>query len=173
MRQCAPPMPTKKAVCTYMDVWYKVHDLSSCVIVLTLDGRRCPFKMRNAEEQTRREELIRQRDSATTYAELEGHLKKLVTIDGDMLHWLREWIQNRHYEKKVMLLGAPFEADAQMAQLERQGIVDGIITDDVDVWFMGAVNILKGFTKRKKGPYGAILGGMVRYLCIYDNPHTH
>ena len=162
LQQCTPPMPTKTEVYSYMDAWYKAHDLSKCVIVLTLDGRRCPFKKRNAENDTRREEAMRARDAATTYGELERCLRKLVRVDGDILFWLRQWIRDRKYDKQVYLLGAPFEADAQMAQLERQGIVDGIITDDVDVWFLGATNILKGFTTRKHGTYSAILGGLVR-----------
>ena len=172
MQQCAPPMSAKKEVFSYMDAWYKVHDLSSCVIVLTMDGRRCPFKMRNAEERTRRAEHIRARDAATTFTELERHLKQLVTIDGDILHWLREWIKERKYEDQVMCLGAPFEADAQMVQLELQGIVDGIFTDDIDTWFLGGTNILKGFTKRRKGPYAAILGGTVRMCAFMIPPHT-
>jgi len=167
LQQCTPPMPTKKEVFSYMDGWYKSHGLSKCVIVLTLDGRRCPFKKRNAENDAQREEAMQARDAATTFAELERCLRKLVRVDGDILFWLKQWISERKYEKKVYLLAAPFEADAQMVQLEQQGIVDGIITDDVDMWFLGATNILKGFTTRKRGPYSAILGGMVSDIVYF------
>lgn len=167
LQQCTPPMPTKKEVFSYMDGWYKSHGLSKCVIVLTLDGRRCPFKKRNAENDAQREEAMQARDAATTFAELERCLRKLVRVDGDILFWLKQWISERKYEKKVYLLAAPFEADAQMVQLEQQGIVDGIITDDVDMWFLGATNILKGFTTRKRGPYSAILGGMVSDIMYF------
>lgn len=167
LQQCTPPMPTKKEVYSYMDTWYKAHDLFKCTIVLTLDGRRCPFKKRNAENARLREQARRARDTATTFAELERCLRKLVRVDGDILFWLRQWIKDRKYGEKVYLFGAPFEADAQMTQLERQGIVDGIITDDADVWFLGATNILKGFTTRKRGPYSAILGGMVSRIIYF------
>ena len=36
----------------------------------------------------------------------------------------------RKLDKKVFLFGTPFEADAQLVQLEQQGVVDAIITDD-------------------------------------------
>lgn len=184
MQQCAPPMPTKKEVYSFMDSWYKTHDFSRCVLVFTFDGRRCPYKIRNTVSRQERESAIRARDAAKTYQELERELKKLVTIDADMIYWIRQWVKDRYYDNKVMMFGAPYEADAQMVQLERQGIVDGIITDDgsfvyvppprtytrahvttmhaVDAWFLGGQNILKGFTTRKQGPYSAILGGTVR-----------
>lgn len=37
---------------------------------------------------------------------------------------------------------APYEADAQLAYLERQGIVDGIITEDSDLLVFGCNNVL-------------------------------
>ena len=130
MQQCAPPMSAKKEVYTFMDTWYKTHDFSRCVLVFTFDGRRCPYKMRNTVSRQQREDTIRARDAAKTYLELERQLKKLVNIDGDIIYWVRAWIKARHYDNKVLMFGAPYEADAQMVQLERQGIVDGIITDD-------------------------------------------
>ena len=130
MQQCDPPMPTTKEVYAFMDSWYKAHDFTRCTLVFVFDGRRCPWKLRNAESRRQREAALRARDAATTYVELERELKQLVTIDVDILYWVREWIKARNYENKVLMFGAPFEADAQMVQLERQGIVDGIITDD-------------------------------------------
>ena len=69
-------------------------------------------------------------DSVRTCEELEKALKKLVHVDADILFWTKEWVKARNLQDKVLLCGAPFEADAQLVQLERQGIVDGIITDD-------------------------------------------
>ena len=162
MQQCTPPIPTKKEVYAYMDSWYEAHDFSRCVLVFTFDGRRCPHKIRNTSSRDKRQAAIRARDAATTYTELEKVLRELVTIDADILYWVQQWIKDSHYDKKVLTFGAPFEADAQMVRLEQEGIVDGIVTDDVDAWFLGGNNIIKGFTTRKRGGYSAILGGMVR-----------
>lgn len=37
---------------------------------------------------------------------------------------------------------APYEADAQLAYLERNGIVDGVITEDSDLLVFGCKNVL-------------------------------
>ena len=64
---------------------YKTHDFSMCVLVFTFDGRHCPHKIRNAASRQQREAAIRARDVAKTYLELERELKKLVTIDTDII----------------------------------------------------------------------------------------
>ena len=76
------------------------------------------------------EQAIRDRNAARTYSAMEQALKKLVTIDGDVLYWVKEWVATRELTSKIKFFGAPFEADAQMVELEKSGIVDGIITDD-------------------------------------------
>ena len=185
MQLCAPPMPTKQEVYDYLDSWYEKHKLSSCTLVFVFDGRRCPYKMRNEESRQKREQAFRERDSARNYEDLEKALKKLVDIDADVLYWAKQWVSDMDHSDRIFLVGAPYEADAQLVELERSGIVDGIITDDgacipslsithththahthtdthlADAWFLGGNNILKGFTTRKTNKYGAILGGQV------------
>ena len=39
----------------------------------------------------------------------------------------------RKRQSKMMVFGAPFEADAQLVKLEQQGLVDCILTGDGDV----------------------------------------
>ena len=73
---------------------------------------------------------MRERDEARTYEGLERALKMLVCIDADVLYWVKKWVTVRKLKDKVFFFGAPYETDAQLVQLEREGIVDGIITDD-------------------------------------------
>ena len=61
---------------------------------------------------------------------IERALKLLVCIVGDVLYWVKKWVTARELNGKVFFFGAPYETDAQLVQLERQGIVDGIITGD-------------------------------------------
>ena len=105
---------------------------------------------------------IKERDEAQTYQQLESALKKLVRIDGDVLYWVKEWVKEKH-EEDIFLFDAPFEADAQMVMLEREGLVDAILSCDSDVWFLGGTNIIKGYRSRKKGPYSAIFQGKTDY----------
>ena len=101
---------------------------------------------------------IKERDEAQTYTQLENAIKKLVTINGDVLYWVKEWVKVKH-SVNVHLFGAPFEADAQLVALEQEGLVDGILTCDGDIFFLGGKNVLKGYRSLKKGPYAAILEG--------------
>ena len=55
---------------------------------------------------------------------------QLIGVDTDVIFWVKEWVCVRKLGRKIFFFGAPFEADAQLVQLERQGVVDAIITDD-------------------------------------------
>lgn len=43
--------------------------------------------------------------------------------------------------ENVDYIVAPYEADAQMAFMEREGLVDGIITEDSDMLVFGCRNV--------------------------------
>jgi len=43
--------------------------------------------------------------------------------------------------EQVPYVVAPYEADAQLAYLEKEGIVDGIITEDSDLLVFGCKNV--------------------------------
>lgn len=45
-------------------------------------------------------------------------------------------------KKDIQFIVAPYQADAQLAYLSRQGIADIVITQDTDLMAFGAKNIL-------------------------------
>ena len=46
---------------------------------------------------------------------------------------------------KMMVFGAPCEADAQLNQLEKQGLMDVIVTEDMDNVLLGARLVQFGY----------------------------
>ena len=109
---------------------YKTHSFVRGVLILVFDGSRCPYKKCNADSERKRQQAIRERDAARNYLDMERALKKLVCIDADVLYWVKKWVTARKLNDRVFFFGALFETDTQLVQLECEGIVDCIITDD-------------------------------------------
>ncbi len=59
------------------------------------------------------------------------------------------------------MLGVPYlkavgEAEAECAHLEMQGLVDGVVTEDSDVFLFGAHNVYRG-----------VFNDNIKYLFLY------
>ena len=56
--------------------------------------------------------------AARTLKDMESHQVNTAIINGDLVFQLVSWVQEeREKGRRVMLLGAPFEADAQLVQV--------------------------------------------------------
>lgn len=109
---------------------------------VVFDGDYLPSKSSTeAERATRREEcrklgLELHRLGKLTQANNE--LQKAVDVTPEMAGQLIEEIK----KLGVRYLVAPYEADAQLAYLERKGIIDGILSEDSDLLVFGAKCLL-------------------------------
>lgn len=109
---------------------------------VVFDGDYLPSKSSTeAERATRREEsrkkgLELHRLGHISQANLE--LQKAVDVTPEMAGQFIEGLK----ELGVRYLVAPYEADAQLAYLERKGIIDGILSEDSDLLVFGAKCLL-------------------------------
>ncbi|CAE6432379.1 unnamed protein product [Rhizoctonia solani] len=117
---------------------------------LVFDGGPLPAK-RGTEKD--REEKRAKNFAQAQMLEAQGkgneayeYYKKCVDITPQMAYQLIKALR----AEGIPYIVAPYEADAQMAYLEREGIVDGIITEDSDLVVFGCRNLLF-----KLGPDGS------------------
>ena len=146
-----------------MKDWYSRHkfQINEQVVILTLDTRRCPFKRERATQRVREQERAWQKvHETTTLRQLEhkNALPKTATINGDMVFQLVSWVQAmRKRGHAIMLLGAPFEADAQLVALQNQGLIDVILSQDGDIIMHGSNRV----------QFGACMYPLSLYLYVY------
>lgn len=109
---------------------------------IVFDGDYLPSKsLTEIERASKREESRRlglelQRLGKTSQARLE--LQKAVDVTPEMAGQFIEKLNNIG----VKYLVAPYEADAQLAYLERKGIIDAILSEDSDLLVFGAKCLL-------------------------------
>ncbi|KAG8743600.1 Rad2 nuclease [Ceratobasidium sp. 414] len=123
------------------------HGISPYVV---FDGGPLPAKRgtENDREEKRAKSLARAQEleAQSRHGEAYEHYRKCVDITPQMAYQLIKALR----AESVSYVVAPYEADAQLAYLEREGIVDGIVTEDSDLVIFGCKNILF-----KLGPDGS------------------
>jgi len=109
---------------------------------LVFDGDYLPSKSATEDSRAKRREeskrlgLELHKLGKTSQAHLE--LQKAVDVTPQMARQLIEELKRLD----IQYLVAPYEADAQLAYLERKGIIDGIISEDSDLLVFGAQSLL-------------------------------
>jgi exonuclease-1 len=109
---------------------------------LVFDGDFLPSKAKTeASRAKRREEskrigleLLRAGKPSQAYAELQ----KAIDVTPEMARHLIEELK----KADVPYVVAPYEADAQLVYLERQGLISGIVSEDSDLLVFGAKRLL-------------------------------
>lgn len=109
---------------------------------LVFDGDHLPSKAgTEAERQKKREEskkLALELYNKGRMSEAYQEFQKAVDVTPYMARQLIEELK----KMKVQYVVAPYEADAQLAYLESQGIINGIISEDSDLLVFGAKRLL-------------------------------
>ncbi|THH19536.1 hypothetical protein EW146_g1654, partial [Bondarzewia mesenterica] len=109
---------------------------------LVFDGGPLPAKRgTESERKQRREENLTRGNLLAAqgrHTQAREYYCKCVDVTPQMAY---QFIKALRAEN-VRYIVAPYEADAQLAYLERTGIVDGIITEDSDLLVFGCKNVL-------------------------------
>ncbi|PWN50131.1 hypothetical protein IE53DRAFT_110312 [Violaceomyces palustris] len=109
---------------------------------IIFDGDRLPSKggTEVEREQRRNEALAKARalESEGRFAEARDAYTKCVDITPEMAYQLIKILKR----EGVSYVVAPYEADAQLAYLEQEGLIDGIVTEDSDLLVFGCRRVL-------------------------------
>ncbi|KAI0066883.1 PIN domain-like protein [Artomyces pyxidatus] len=142
---CATELATGKHTTKYVEYamqrvrLLRYHGIQPYVV---LDGGPLPAKRGTEVErrQRRAENLARGNALAAQgrHAQARECYCKCVDVTPQMAYQLTKALR----AENVPYIVAPYEADAQLAYLERTGIVDGIITEDSDLLVFGCKQVL-------------------------------
>jgi hypothetical protein len=119
--------------------------------LIVFDGARMPAKSeterRRAAQRQRNRELGIQALSCGELSTAQSFLQRAVDVTPDMAHEVIKALR----AAKVDYVVAPYEADAQLAMLSREGLIDLVITEDSDLVIYGAKSV---FFKIDRYGYG-------------------
>lgn len=145
---CATELATGKSTKKYVDYamqrirLLRHHKVQPYVV---FDGGPLPAKRSTERDRKQRREENLARAKALTaegkHSQAREFYAKCVDVTPQMAF---QFIKALRAEG-IQYIVAPYEADAQMAYLERIGLVDGIITEDSDLLVFGCRNVLFKF----------------------------
>jgi len=109
---------------------------------LVFDGDFLPSKAKTEESREKRREECMKAGLALLKAgkpsQAHAELQKAIDVTPEMARHLIEGLK----KEDVPFIVAPYEADAQLVYLERQGIISGIVSEDSDLLVFGAKRLL-------------------------------
>ncbi|KAL9007726.1 MAG: hypothetical protein Q9173_007068 [Seirophora scorigena] len=142
---CAIDLALGKPTTKFVD--YSIHKVRmllhfGVVPYLVFDGDYLPSKAATEVERAKKREeskrmgLELHRMGKISQAHLE--LQKAVDVTPEMARQLIDALK----QEGVQYVVAPYEADAQLAYLEKKGIIQGILSEDSDLLVFGAKRLL-------------------------------
>ncbi|TLD19493.1 exonuclease-like protein [Venturia nashicola] len=109
---------------------------------LVFDGDYLPSKSKTEKERSARRKESRAQGlrllELGKSAQAHQELQKAVDVTPEMAGQLIEELKRNEFQYVV----APYEADSQLVYLEREGIIDGILSEDSDLLVFGAKKLL-------------------------------
>lgn len=131
-------------------LFYKTIMLYECGVrpIWVFDGKAPREKKRELEKRSEYKEKSAKEGKK---AQEDGDMKKVKQMAGRSLRVTADMVKDA--KKLLELMGcpviqAPCEAEAQCAELVRQGFAYGVASDDMDCLAHGAQYMIRGFTNK-------------------------
>ncbi len=141
-------MGSSQRVSNYVNYFkWKLDKLISLNIKITIvwDGDKLPLK--NKVNQTRYKERKKNYERAMLLYK-QGDKKnalilfnRSISVTPNLVREIQENLKE-FYKNEIKFIVAPYEADAQLAYLSRENLVDFLITEDSDLLVFGAKKVL-------------------------------
>lgn len=142
---CAFELATGKPTLKYVDYCMrKVNQLKQNSIwpIIVFDGGKLPMKnSTEAERHQNRTDRMRKGKEMLERGDFANALKHFQTSIDITPEMAYEWIKVLKKEG-VEYVVAPYEADAQLAYLSKQGIVSAVISEDSDLLVFGCNRVI-------------------------------
>ncbi|OSX60823.1 hypothetical protein POSPLADRAFT_1147031 [Postia placenta MAD-698-R-SB12] len=142
---CAPDLATGKQTTRYIDyAMHRVRLLQHYHIqpYIVFDGGPLPAKKgTEADRKKRRDENLARANVLAAqgkHSQAREYYVKCIDVTPQMAYQFIKALR----AGSVPYVVAPYEADAQLAYLERTGLVDGILTEDSDLLVFGCKQVL-------------------------------
>ncbi|KAG8917139.1 Rad2 nuclease, partial [Tulasnella sp. 417] len=109
---------------------------------LVFDGGPLPAKKGTESERSKKRAENLARANSLTEQGQHAQAREILTRCVDVTPEMAAQVIKALKVEAIPYIVAPYEADAQLAYLERTGIVDGVITEDSDLLVFGCRNVL-------------------------------
>ena len=156
-----PLASVKLSVATWCDEWRRAHKFAELNVKLAFvfDGFDNGLKkIRRLERQEATRKWKQAATDAQTWQQLDKAKGHLARVNGHVIRAFCDWARDTLNADEYVLLGAPFEADAQLVKLEIDGFTNGTLTEDTDLFFYeGSQNMYSGFNTRSTRKYRCVV----------------
>ncbi|KAJ2925261.1 hypothetical protein H1R20_g11856, partial [Candolleomyces eurysporus] len=142
---CATDLATGKSTTRYVDyAMHKVRLMRHHKVepYIVFDGGPLPAKKGTESERRKKREENLARGKALTAQGKHTQARECYIKCADVTPQMAFQLIKALRAERVSYIVAPYEADAQLAYLERLGIVDAILTEDSDLLVFGCRNVL-------------------------------
>lgn len=130
------------AITQFIDTYVKLLRSYNVKLTFVFDGMKLPAKEATHTERSARKEearrLVEKFLKANNPQEARKHMIRCMDVKFDIVQQVIRYCQ----KEKIKYIVAPYEADAQLAYLNNEGLCEFVITEDSDLILYGCKKII-------------------------------